>query len=308
MAAICSHDSGHTSASKRFKRVRMIIRSTLRGPLTLMATFSQIFKAVWLSIVYLLVGKNTAEDLKLSFFEEKVIIPLLRICSIPNHISFIMDGNRRFARNRNEPTLVGHRMGYDRLRRVLLWCFELGVKEVSVYAFSVDNFSRTQEEVDYLMDLVETKLEELCDEKGFVMTHKIRVRICGDKTLLRPSLRAVTDRVESATADHTTGIFNILLAYSSKRELLHSIEQALRTVNPKDITWDSISENMYSSTPVDLVIRTSGETRLSDFLVWQIQPEETVVVFVKNLWPDYSLSDLAVSVLKYHSRICNLVS
>ena len=234
----------------------------------------------------------------------RLILPLLRHCQIPEHVAFIMDGNRRFAKSHNEPTLIGHRMGYDKLRRVLLWCFELGMKEVSVYAFSIDNFSRSQEEVDYLMDLAETKLESLCEDDGFVMKQRIRVRICGDTSLLRQSLLEVINRVESKTATHDKGIFNILLAYSSKRELAQAVDRTIRTVPLKDMSWSAIECNLYNARPVDLVVRTSGETRLSDFLIWQLDSAKSVVVFVKHLWPDYSLADLTVSLLKYHYRLC----
>jgi ditrans,polycis-polyprenyl diphosphate synthase len=245
---------------------------------------------------------GSTDAVELNMFERRVILPFLKYCSVPRHISFIMDGNRRFAKIRNQHTLVGHRMGYDRLRRVLLWCFELGVEEVSVYAFSMDNFSRTKEEVDYLMDLAETKLGSLCEDNGFVMTNRIRVRVCGEKSLLRPSLQRVIQEVESKTAHHDRGNFNILLAYSSKRELNQAIDKTLQSVPPKDLSWATIESNLYNSTPVDLVVRTSGETRLSDFLVWQLKPDHSVVVFVKHFWPDYSLWDLATSLLKYHYR------
>lgn len=256
---------------------------------------------LWPFLERLCIGKCDQDVVELSVLERKVILPCLRFCRIPSHAAFIMDGNRRFAKSHNEPTLVGHRMGYDRLRRVLLWCFELGMKEVSVYAFSVDNFSRTPEEVGYLMDLAEAKLESLCEDNGFVMTHRIRVKICGEKSLLRPSLQKVIAHVEAKTADHERGVFNILLAYSSKRELTQAIERSLTC--PKDLTWGNIESNFYNSTPVDLIVRTSGETRLSDFLIWQIQPDRTVVVFVKHFWPDYSLWDLSKSLLKYHYRL-----
>jgi ditrans,polycis-polyprenyl diphosphate synthase len=286
-------------------------RMTRTGTATLLACAAWFYGIVvgiislFRHVTYLLlIGQSNSEKLELSLIEKWLILPLLRFCRIPKHAAFIMDGNRRFARSHNEHTLIGHRMGYDKLRRVLLWCFELGVTEVSVYAFSMDNFSRTQEEVDYLMDLAETKLETLCEDGGFVMNQRIRVRICGDTTLLRPSLQEVIRRVESKTVSHEKGTFNILLAYSSKRELAQAVDCTLRTTPCTDVSWKSIQGNLYNATPVDLLVRTSGETRLSDFLIWQLDPEKTVVVFVQNYWPEYSLTDLAKSLLKYHIRLC----
>lgn len=191
-------------------------------------------------------------------------------------------------------------MGYDRLRKVLLWCFELGVKEVSAYAFSIDNFSRSREEVEYLMDLAESKLVSLCEDGGFVMTHKIRVKICGEVDLLRPSLQRVIQRVECRTSQHEGGTFNVLLAYSSKRELGRAMEQAAYSCS--SASWESIQSKLYIQSPVDLIVRTSGETRLSDFLIWQLQPEATVLVFERHLWPDFSLLDLAKCLFRYHYR------
>lgn len=250
-----------------------------------------------------LVGLVPAEPSELSIFERKIILPLLRYCRIPCHIGFIMDGNRRFARAVNSPSLFGHQMGFEKLRRVLLWCFELGVREVSVYAFSMDNFSRSKEEVDYLMDLAESKLTNLCDEGGFVMKRKIKIKICGEVELLRPSLQRVIQQVESKTSHHNGGTFNVLLAYSSKREVTHAMARAHAcSSKEKTVSWECIRSNLYIPSPVDLIVRTSGETRLSDFLIWQIEPESTVLVFEQNLWPAFSLKDLAKCLLRYHYR------
>lgn len=262
-----------------------------------------LLRSITSTLTLALWGIQDATTVELSWIERFIFLPLLSLSSIPLHIGFIMDGNRRYARSRNAATVVGHKMGYDRLRRVLLWCFELGMEEVSVYAFSVDNFSRSQEEVDYLMDLAETKLVDLCVDGGFIMTNKIRVCICGDKSLLRPSLQAVIQDVEARTADHTRGKFNVLLAYSSKRELSQAVEATL--VDQKSIDWSTIRSHLYNSRSVDLIVRTSGETRLSDFLVWQVQSDNTVVVFDKHYWPDYSIVDFMASLLRYNYALWN---
>jgi len=209
-----------------------------------------------------------------------------------------MDGNRRFARSQNQPTLHGHKMGYNKLRRVLLWCFELGVKEVSVYAFSVDNFSRSQDEVEYIMDLAVEKLSSLAADDSFVMKQGIKVRVCGERSLLREDLLQVVLNLESKTKNHTGGVFNILLAYSSKRELQQAIDSTLAST--KEMDWEKICENLYVQTPLDLIIRTSGETRLSDFLIWQIQPAKTLIQFEQDYWPNYSLKNFAKNLFRYN--------
>ncbi len=245
----------------------------------------------------------------LSFVEKHIVLPLLSNCQIPGHIGFIMDGNRRYATCRKEPTLQGHKRGYEHLQKVLLWCFELGVKEVSVYAFSVDNFSRSMEEVNYLMELALDKLALLIEDGGFIMKHQVRVRICGDKSLLRADLQSVIEKVESKTAHHDCGYFNILLAYSSKRELDQSIQRSVVELgSKKQIEWSDIESRLYNPSRLDLLVRTSGETRLSDFLIWQIQPEKTLIVFEKHFWPSYSLMDFARCLLRFDffRRRCSL--
>jgi len=264
------------------------------------------------SIRIKLFGRDDEKDVELSVVEKAIILPFLRNSKIPRHVGFIMDGNRRFARSKDQPSLLGHKMGYARLRRVLLWCFELGVKEVSVYAFSVDNFSRSSEEVEYLMDLAVEKFTMMCQDDSFIMRQNIKVRICGERSLLRPDLVEVIERLESKTHNHTRGVFNVLLAYSSKRELQQALDKARADISSTggsfksddddtaQILWDKISSNLYIQTPLDLLVRTSGETRLSDFLLWQIQPEKTLIVFEKNLWPNYSLMSFVKSLLRYN--------
>lgn len=236
----------------------------------------------------------------LSFIERRVIMPIISQLTIPKHVGFIMDGNRRFAKTLNAPATTGHRMGFDSLSSVLLWCFELGVSEVSVYAFSVDNFSRPSQEVDYLMDLAVEKLSLMCKPESFMMRNQIRVKVCGDISLLPLALREVISRIEKLTSDHTNGKFNIMFAYSSKRELTHAIEAASN--NCKSVTWNGIESNLYNNTPLDLLVRTSGETRLSDFMIWQIQPLRTLIVFEKGLWPRYNLRSLIMSLLRYNAH------
>lgn len=270
-----------------------------------------VLKGIISRFLWLCVGSDDDKNVELSVFEKAILLPFLRNSKIPAHVGFIMDGNRRYARSLDQPSLLGHKMGYTRLRRVLLWCFDLGIKEVSVYAFSVDNFSRSHEEVDYLMDLAVEKFNLMCEDDSFIMKQRIRVRVCGERSLLRADLLEVIDRLESKTRDHTKGVFNILIAYSSKREIQQAIEKAhfdvsstggsLKSADEEStqMMWEKISSHLYIQTPLDLLVRTSGETRLSDFLLWQIQAEKTLIIFDKTLWPNYSISSFAKSLLRY---------
>ena len=243
----------------------------------------------------------------LSFLEKRVILPILSQLALPKHVGFIMDGNRRYAKNLKEPSITGHRMGFDALSSVLLWCFELGLSEVSVYTFSLDNFSRSQEEVEYLMTLAAEKLNLMCEPDSFVMRRNIKVKICGDIALIRSDVREAFEKIQALTVSHTGGQFNIMFAYSSKRELSRAVDIATHTVKGSEISqvsWQAIEDNLYNKTPVDLIVRTSGETRLSDFMIWQIQPRKTLIVFEKSLWPEYNISAFIFSLLRYsvHAR------
>ena len=282
-----------------------------RARLTVISFLASLLES-FTSLRHGIFGRDDEKNVELSAIEKTIILPFLRTSKIPLHVGFIMDGNRRFARSLDQPTLLGHKMGYTRLRRVLLWCFEIGVKEVSVYAFSVDNFSRSNDEVDYLMDLAVDKVNLMCEDDSFIMRQNIRVRVCGERSLLRPDLVEVIERLESKTRNHTRGTFNVLLAYSSKRELQQAMEKAQMDISSTggsfkvedeetaNMIWEKISSHMYIQTPLDLLVRTSGETRLSDFLLWQIQPEKTLIVFEKNLWPNYSLVSFAKSLMRYN--------
>jgi ditrans,polycis-polyprenyl diphosphate synthase len=296
------HDEVMSRSTNFFVQMMSSIVSLMGRICVLIASVCKsLLSKVLKHLSFLIFGEESETHVELSLFEKCVILPILRNCKIPEHVGFIMDGNRRFARTKSQPTLHGHRMGYTKLRRVLLWCFEIGVREVSVFAFSVDNFSRSADEIQYMMDLAVEKLGALAKADSFVMQQGIRVRICGERSLLRQDLVEIITDLESKTQRHSAGVFNILLAYSSKRELQQAVSRThIKANTPILGVWDNVLSNMYVQTPLDLVVRTSGETRLSDFLIWQIQPNKTLVIFESNFWPNYSLRDFAKNLIRYN--------
>uniref|UniRef100_A0A061SF59 Alkyl transferase n=2 Tax=Tetraselmis sp. GSL018 TaxID=582737 RepID=A0A061SF59_9CHLO len=235
---------------------------------------------------------------------KRIVLFILREGPVPRHVAFIMDGNRRFARGRLLSRAEGHREGYDRLVDALKWCLELGVKFVSVYAFSVENFKRSSEEVDDLMQLAVNKLEEILKERDLMEKHKVNVRVIGELGLLRPDVRRAAARVMSATRTNTGGVLNICFSYTSQHEMAGALRKAARGLREGilaegDVTCRLLGRCLHTRgcPPVDLLVRTSGETRLSDFLLWQ--SGFAVLDFSPVLWPQFSLLDLAGAIAKY---------
>ncbi|KAI3360571.1 hypothetical protein L3Q82_002437 [Scortum barcoo] len=184
---------------------------------------------------------------------------------MPKHVAFIMDGNRRFARKKNMVRQEGHMQGFNKLAETLRWCKHLNIPEVTVYAFSIENFKRTKDEVDGLMELARQKFERLLEERCFL-------NVCF----------SYTSRYEMTNA---------------VREMAWGVEQGL--IKASDVSEALLSECLYSnnSPNPDLLIRTSGEVRLSDFLLWQTS--HSCLVFQSVLWPEYSFWNLCEAILQY---------
>jgi len=234
---------------------------------------------------------------------------------VPRHIAVIMDGNRRFARQAGQQVLTGHQAGFEKLAETLQWCRELGVREVTVYAFSIENFNRAESEVSDLLNLARNKFIKLLEETEKLREAGVRVRILGNLSYLPIDLREIIHRVEEATADNHASLLNIALSYTSREE----ITQAVRTVAGKvaagelgegEVSVDTIENHLYtgSSPPPDLMIRTSGETRLSDFMLWQAS--KSITYFSPVLWPEFSLWQLLCGIFffqRHHTKLESLL-
>lgn len=222
----------------------------------------------------------------------------------PNHVGIILDGNRRYAKKHNKPTFYGHKKGAEALKKTLQACKEFGIKELSVFAFSSENFKRSKEEVDYLMRLIESGLREIIgtleDTKD-----KLKVRVIGQKNLLPDSLRKYTDSVEERTKNNSDYIFNICLAYGGRSEIVDACKTIFEKVNSgkmktEDISEETLSECMYMRDQPDLLIRTS-EQRLSGFLTWQSVYSE--IIFLPDvLWPEFDKTTFKHCLEEYANR------
>uniref|UniRef100_A0A182N470 Alkyl transferase n=1 Tax=Anopheles dirus TaxID=7168 RepID=A0A182N470_9DIPT len=235
------------------------------------------------------------------------LIRVLQAGPIPRHVAFIMDGNRRYARKANIAKAEGHSAGFEKLSETLQWCLEVGISEVTVYAFSIENFKRTQDEVDTLMNLARDKFQRLLAERDKLHERGICIRIIGNWDLLEPDIRRSIAEAVLLTRDNRTAILNVAFAYTSRDEITHSIRTVAQAVGDGQLEPEDVSEELltrclytkYSAEP-DLLVRTSGEVRLSDFLLWQ--SASTVMYFTETLWPEFTIWHLLGAVF-YYQRV-----
>lgn len=221
-----------------------------------------------------------------------------------SHIAIIMDGNGRWAKERGLPRVEGHRAGAESIREVTEACIELGVKYLTLYAFSSENWSRPQNEVDALMKL----LDRFLDEKAVELDKQnIRLQAIGELDRLPAATRKRLDRIQEQTKNHQTMTLVLALSYGAREEITAAVRAIAKAavageISPDEIDAKLISQNLYTKDipDPDLLIRTSGEMRVSNFLLWQISYSE--IVIVKKMWPDFRQGDLFGAVEEYNKR------
>jgi undecaprenyl diphosphate synthase len=224
--------------------------------------------------------------------------------NLPVHIAIIMDGNRRWAKARMMPVKLGHKQGAETLKKIVRYAQKIGIKYMTVYAFSTENWKRSEEEVAALMDLLKVYLEDFAKEAD---TENIVIRVLGSMKELSEELQDAINRTVERTKDNTGIIFNIALNYGGRNEIVNATRQISEEVlagkiKPEDIDEEMLSKHMYTKgePDPDLLIRTSGELRLSGFLPWQSTYSE--LYFVDKLWPDFDEKDLDEAIKVYGSR------
>lgn len=227
--------------------------------------------------------------------------------TLPSHVGVIMDGNGRWAKKRGLPRSMGHVEGAKNFRTIGEYAGDLGIKHISFYAFSTENWSRPAQEVEAIMDLFGDYLDEAKERLDENLEKGIRLRFLGDRTPLSPRLRDLMDFVEDATKDMTKINLNIAVNYGGQQEILNSVQSiaekiAAGSMKPGDITLEDIRKGLYTAEqpPVDLVIRPSGEQRLSNFLLWQSAYAE--FWYSDVLWPDFTTDDFDKALLAYQQR------
>lgn len=243
---------------------------------------------------------------------------------IPSHIAFIMDGNRRFSKKNKLMEGAGYRIGFSALMSILKYCYEFHVKYVTIYAFSIDNFRRRPEEVQSVMDLMQEKIEGLTKQESIVNQYGVKVRFVGNLQLLTKPVRLAAERAMVATADNSKAVLTICVAYTSTDEILHAVRESCEekkdelsaleatgsgpygllglNSNEKEqedrfIDLRDIEKHMYVTPDPDIIVRTSGETRLSNFLLWQ--SSFTLLYSPLVLWPEIQFWHLVWAVIEF---------
>ncbi|KAI9788361.1 MAG: cis-prenyltransferase [Peltula sp. TS41687] len=306
----------------------------------------------------------------------ELLIGALRRGPIPRHVAFVMDGNRRFARHHDIETVEGHNLGFEALAKILEVCYKSGVKVVTIYAFSIENFKRSKYEVDALMDMAKVKLSQLSQHGDLLDRYGARIRILGQRNLVKPDVLEAIDRAVELTSRNGKAILNVCFPYTSRNEITNAIcetvaeyatplpepqrpfseshishnirsrhlgqgsapptpflgisttsdaddsasssstlyvdspsgaptqEPVRRTYpDPESITPETIDRHLYTAgnPPLDLLIRTSGVERLSDFMLWQCH-QDTEIVFLDCLWPEFGLWNFLPVLLEWQWR------
>jgi tritrans,polycis-undecaprenyl-diphosphate synthase [geranylgeranyl-diphosphate specific] len=229
---------------------------------------------------------------------------------VPRHIAIIQDGNRRFARSRGITRADGHQAGADTTEQLLEWARELGIRHITLYCFSTENFSRDRGEVKELIELFKERLHHVIDDPR-IHRHQIRLQVLGDRTLLPADLRTCVEDAEQATATYDRHVLNLALAYGGRNEIVQVARDLVRQVREGVITPDQIDAALVEEylhegrkiPPVDLIIRTGNERRTSNFLPWLANGNECAVYFCAPYWPAFRKIDLLRAIRVYDQRV-----
>ncbi len=223
---------------------------------------------------------------------------------LPTHIAIIMDGNRRWAKAKGMPAAFGHREGAKTLEKIVRYANKIGLQYITVYAFSTENWKRTEEEVSALMLLLQNYIDDYSKRAD---SENIRVKFLGDWTVLKPRMQKGIQDCMERNKNNTGVTFNIALNYGGRAEIVKAVKDIAKDVEDKKLKVEDINEEVVASKlytagepDPDLLIRTSGEQRTSNFLPWQIVYSE--FLFVDKYWPDFKEEDLDNAILEYQKR------
>lgn len=230
------------------------------------------------------------------------------VSGTPNHVAVIQDGNRRYARQQGDDTHQGHRAGAKTTEQILEWCQEIGVEELTLYAFSTENFNRPAEENEPLFDLLSEKLREFADADR-VHDNEVQIRAIGAVDRLPKRVQEAITYASRQTQGYDRFILNIALAYGGRSQLLEAARSVAKDVesgnlDPEEIDIGTVEKQLYT-TPlrdVDLIIRTGGGERTSNFLPWHANGNEAAVFFCKPYWPEFSKADFLRGIRTYEHR------
>ncbi len=226
----------------------------------------------------------------------------------PEHIAIILDGNRRWAHDKALNPWSGHEKGAEKVEQLIDWCLELDVRSITLYAFSTENFSRSSDEVKEILRIAEENLRKILTDKR-IHENRVRVKVIGRTNLLPESMQHIITDVEKATQDYGEYFLNFAFAYGGRAEIVDAARKIAEDVHagklsPEKVDEETFEKHLYTShmpkQDPDLIIRTSGEERLSGFLLWQSAYSE--LCFLDVYWPDFRLIDLLRAVRTYENR------
>ena len=221
---------------------------------------------------------------------------------VPRHIAIILDGNRRYAKKIGLRPWKGHEFGIKKLEQLLDWCIELGIKELTLYSFSTENFNRAKTEKDFLFSIFKREFNNMKHRKD-IFKNKIRINVIGRIDMFPEDIRKAMLEMMEITKKHTNFIVNFAMAYGGRQEIVDSFKKIIehsKKLNPSNINENLITKNLYLQSEPDLVIRPGGEVRTSNFLTWQSVYSEWI--FINKLWPEFTKEDLVNCIEEFKRR------
>ncbi len=226
---------------------------------------------------------------------------------VPKHIGVILDGNRRFAKRLMLKPWKGHEWGAEKFRKFTDWCHELGIEEITAYVFSIQNFDRPKEEFDYIMKVFKTEFEHLLtpEEQEKMRKNGVRVNFIGRQWMLSKEIQELQNKVMEATKNNSPKRINFAMAYGGREEIIDAVQKiALEakegSIDPAKIDENEIEKHLWLNSAPDLILRTGGEQRTSNFLPWQGTYSE--LIFIEKFWPEMEKEDLLSVIEEYNNR------
>jgi tritrans,polycis-undecaprenyl-diphosphate synthase [geranylgeranyl-diphosphate specific] len=226
----------------------------------------------------------------------------------PEHIAIILDGNRRWASERDLPPWLGHKEGAEKVEQLLEWCLKLNVKSITLYALSTENFRRPKREIEEIMKIASEKFQKILRDER-VHKNQVRIKVIGRRDLLPEELQKIIEDVEKATQNYDKHFLNIAFAYGGRAEIVDAARKIAEKVKNNELKPEDLDEKLFEKflytshlprSDPDLIIRTSGEERLSGFLLWQSAYSE--LCFLDVYWPDFRFIDLLRAVRTFQKR------
>ena len=224
------------------------------------------------------------------------------VSKVPRHAAIILDGNRRYAKKLGLKPWKGHEFGMKKLEELFRWCMELGIKELTLYSFSTENFSRAKQEIDFLFGLFKKKFNEVRNKES-IFKNRVKVNIIGRMEMFPEDMRAIMAEAMEKTKDNKELIVNFALAYGGRQEIADSFKRILKgnpNISPGKISESIITKHLYLQSEPDLVIRPGGEKRTSNFLTWQSVYSEWI--FIDKFWPEFTKKDLVECIEDFNRR------